>query len=67
MSRPLAWSRSAGLTRRGTEAEAAVTLAETKAIHQVFGKKRGKLLNGLRDLGDYMAALRPKLFIATIR
>jgi aspartate/methionine/tyrosine aminotransferase len=26
-------------------------LAETKAIHQVFGKKRGKMLNGLRDLG----------------
>ena len=26
-------------------------LAETKAIHQAFGKKRGKLLNGLRDLG----------------
>ncbi len=26
-------------------------LAETKAIHQAFGKKRGRLLNGLRDLG----------------
>jgi aspartate/methionine/tyrosine aminotransferase len=26
-------------------------MAETKAIHQTFGKKRGKLLNGLRDLG----------------
>ena len=26
-------------------------LAETKAIHQTFGKKRGRLLNGLRDLG----------------
>ena len=26
-------------------------IAETKAIHQAFGKKRGKLLNGLRDLG----------------
>ena len=26
-------------------------LAETKAIHQTFGKKRAKLLNGLRDLG----------------
>jgi N-succinyldiaminopimelate aminotransferase len=25
--------------------------AETKAIHAVFGKKRAKLLNGLRDLG----------------
>ena len=25
--------------------------AETKAIHAAFGKKRGKLLNGLRDLG----------------
>jgi N-succinyldiaminopimelate aminotransferase len=26
-------------------------MAETKAIHTAFGKKRGKLLNGLRDLG----------------
>jgi aspartate/methionine/tyrosine aminotransferase len=26
-------------------------MAETKAIHQTFGKKRAKLLNGLRDLG----------------
>jgi len=26
-------------------------IAETKAIHQAFGKKRAKLLNGLRDLG----------------
>jgi len=26
-------------------------MAETKAIHTVFGKKRVKLLNGLRDLG----------------
>ena len=26
-------------------------MAETKAIHNEFGKKRGKLLNGLRDLG----------------
>lgn len=26
-------------------------LAETRAIQQVFGKKRGRLLNGLRDLG----------------
>lgn len=26
-------------------------MAETKAIHNAFGKKRGKLLNGLRDLG----------------
>jgi aspartate/methionine/tyrosine aminotransferase len=26
-------------------------MAETKAIHNTFGKKRGKLLNGLRDLG----------------
>ncbi|MGE0400660.1 MAG: pyridoxal phosphate-dependent aminotransferase [Kofleriaceae bacterium] len=26
-------------------------MAETKAIHQAFGKKRAKLLNGLRDLG----------------
>ena len=26
-------------------------MAETKAIHQAFGKKRGRLLNGLRDLG----------------
>ncbi len=26
-------------------------MAETKAIHAAFGKKRGKLLNGLRDLG----------------
>jgi hypothetical protein len=25
--------------------------AETRAIHQTFGKKRAKLLNGLRDLG----------------
>ncbi|MGE0872043.1 MAG: pyridoxal phosphate-dependent aminotransferase [Kofleriaceae bacterium] len=29
----------------------AATLAETKAIHTVFGQKRAKLLNGLRDLG----------------
>ncbi len=29
----------------------AAAMAETKAIHTVFGKKRGKLLNGLRDLG----------------
>jgi aspartate/methionine/tyrosine aminotransferase len=27
------------------------TLAETKAIHAEFGKKRNRLLNGLRDLG----------------
>jgi aspartate/methionine/tyrosine aminotransferase len=27
------------------------TLAETRAIHQTFGKKRARLLNGLRDLG----------------
>ena len=26
-------------------------IAETKAIHNTFGKKRAKLLNGLRDLG----------------
>jgi len=26
-------------------------MAETKAIHQTFGKKRARLLNGLRDLG----------------
>jgi len=26
-------------------------MAETRAIHQTFGKKRAKLLNGLRDLG----------------
>ena len=26
-------------------------MAETKAIHAAFGKKRAKLLNGLRDLG----------------
>ncbi|MFN0247844.1 MAG: pyridoxal phosphate-dependent aminotransferase [Kofleriaceae bacterium] len=26
-------------------------MAETKAIHATFGKKRAKLLNGLRDLG----------------
>jgi aspartate/methionine/tyrosine aminotransferase len=26
-------------------------MAETRAIHQAFGKKRAKLLNGLRDLG----------------
>jgi len=26
-------------------------MAETRAIHTEFGKKRGKLLNGLRDLG----------------
>src|SRR5215213_8751092 len=26
-------------------------MAETKAIHNEFGKKRGRLLNGLRDLG----------------
>jgi N-succinyldiaminopimelate aminotransferase len=26
-------------------------LSETKAIHQTFGRKRAKLLNGLRDLG----------------
>jgi N-succinyldiaminopimelate aminotransferase len=26
-------------------------MAETKAIHATFGKKRSKLLNGLRDLG----------------
>ncbi len=26
-------------------------MAETKAIHAAFGKKRSKLLNGLRDLG----------------
>jgi N-succinyldiaminopimelate aminotransferase len=26
-------------------------MAETKAIHQAFGKKRARLLNGLRDLG----------------
>jgi N-succinyldiaminopimelate aminotransferase len=29
----------------------AATLAETKAIAAEFGKKRGKLLNGLRDMG----------------
>jgi N-succinyldiaminopimelate aminotransferase len=29
----------------------AAAMAETKAIHQTFGKKRAKLLNGLRDLG----------------
>ncbi|HEX4420639.1 MAG TPA: pyridoxal phosphate-dependent aminotransferase [Kofleriaceae bacterium] len=29
----------------------AAALAETKAIQQVFGKKRSRLLNGLRDLG----------------
>jgi hypothetical protein len=29
----------------------AAAIAETKAIHQTFGKKRAKLLNGLRDLG----------------
>jgi hypothetical protein len=29
----------------------AAAVAETKAIHEAFGKKRGKLLNGLRDLG----------------
>jgi aspartate/methionine/tyrosine aminotransferase len=29
----------------------ASALAETKAIHQCFGKKRARLLNGLRDLG----------------
>jgi len=28
-----------------------VAMAETKAIQQAFGKKRGRLLNGLRDLG----------------
>jgi N-succinyldiaminopimelate aminotransferase len=28
-----------------------VAMAETKAIHTEFGKKRAKLLNGLRDLG----------------
>jgi len=28
-----------------------LTMAETKAIHTEFGKKRSKLLNGLRDLG----------------
>jgi len=28
-----------------------VTMAETRAIATEFGKKRGKLLNGLRDLG----------------
>ena len=26
-------------------------MAETRAIQDTFGKKRGKLLNGLRDLG----------------
>jgi aspartate/methionine/tyrosine aminotransferase len=26
-------------------------MAETRAIHHTFGKKRAKLLNGLRDLG----------------
>jgi aspartate/methionine/tyrosine aminotransferase len=26
-------------------------MAETKAIHQAFGKKRARMLNGLRDLG----------------
>ncbi|HEX2685645.1 MAG TPA: pyridoxal phosphate-dependent aminotransferase [Kofleriaceae bacterium] len=29
----------------------AQAIAETKAIHQAFGKKRARLLNGLRDLG----------------
>ena len=29
----------------------AAAMAETKAIHEAFGKKRGRLLNGLRDLG----------------
>jgi len=29
----------------------AAAMAETKAIHDVFSKKRTKLLNGLRDLG----------------
>ena len=27
------------------------TMAETRAIHQAFGKKRARMLNGLRDLG----------------
>jgi hypothetical protein len=29
----------------------AAAMAETKAIHATFGKKRARLLNGLRDLG----------------
>jgi len=29
----------------------AAAMAETKAIHATFGKKRAKMLNGLRDLG----------------
>jgi aspartate/methionine/tyrosine aminotransferase len=28
-----------------------IAMAETKAIHTEFGKKRARLLNGLRDLG----------------
>ncbi|MCA9677387.1 MAG: pyridoxal phosphate-dependent aminotransferase [Kofleriaceae bacterium] len=31
--------------------EPEATLAETRAIHAEFGKKRARLLNGLRDLG----------------
>ena len=31
--------------------EPAAAMAETKAIHETFAKKRTKLLNGLRDLG----------------
>ncbi len=40
------------LQRKATELLApTVAIAETKAIHAEFGKKRNKLLNGLRDLG----------------
>lgn len=31
--------------------DAEATMAETRAIHAEFGKKRARLLNGLRDLG----------------
>ena len=35
----------------GSIATAANAMAETKAIHTEFSKKRNRLLNGLRDLG----------------
>ena len=39
--------------------EPSATLAETRAIHVEFGKKRQKLLNGLRDLG-FLVDLPPE-------
>ncbi len=48
------------LQRKATELLAPnAAMAETRAIHAEFGKKRGKLLNGLRDLG-FMVDLPPE-------